>query len=369
MRILLLAPVHREKEYLKERNRLLFPRFQAQISWIRALEILGNKVFVFRYTDSILIPNFTRIYFKDFFEKLFPIWSARLSRIKSKLYFLSLENFLKNQKLLSLADKIEPDLIIISGGISNTYPSTIKKIKDKFHCRALLFAGVNPTYAATPAEKLIIKSGIIDIVVENDRGYAKRWENLGALRTIVLPISSVDPEIHRKVSLTKEEKSEYECDVCFVGTLTEGRQKILRHLLNNNYSFEIWGDIPVGIKLNDELKPYYNGLAFGEKMVKVFNAAKIVLNFQPNDMSYGGNLRTFEIPGCGAFQLADKVDPDFLIVGQEFVSFKNISDLKNKIRYYLQNQSKRLKIVQTGFKRVHRDHTYEKHFRKLLSQI
>lgn len=369
MKILLLAPLHREREYLKERSKLPFPRFQAQSSWSLALEALGHKVSVFRYTDSILIPNTLRIYIKYAFERFLPTWRARYNRLRSKFYFISLENFLQNRKLFLLSKKIRPDLVIISGGISTIYPSTIKKIKVEYGCQVLLFSGVNPDIAATHVEKIMVKNGIIDIVVENDIGYAKRWEKLGAKKTIVLPISSVDPVIHNKIKLTKKEIEEYTCDICFVGTLTEERQEILKQIQDGKYNLKIWGDIPLGTKLRDELKTTYHGIAFGSKMVKIFNAAKIVLNFQPRDMTHGGNMRTFEIPGCYAFQLADKVDPNFLTLGSDYASFNNYRDLKAKIKYYLQNESKRLKIAEIGAKRVRQEHTYEKHFKRLLSEI
>lgn len=66
MRILLLAPVHREREYLKERSKP-FPSFQGQSSWYRAFNALGHQVWVFKYTDSILLPNIMKTYIQNFF--------------------------------------------------------------------------------------------------------------------------------------------------------------------------------------------------------------------------------------------------------------------------------------------------------------
>lgn len=367
MKILLLGPIHREKEYLKESGKSHFPRFQAQSSWVSALEALGHKISVFRYTDSILIPNNARVYIKDFFERFLPTWTARFLRIKSKFYFLSLENFLRNKKLLALANKVKPELVLISGGSSNIYPSTIKKIKDKYICKMLLFSGINPNIAATNAEKIMVKNGTIDIVVENDKGYAKSWEKLGTRKTIVLPISSVDPKIHRRVKLSKEEQKEYSSDVCFVGTLLPDRQQILSKLLD--FDIKIWGDMSLGIKLDEKLKPHYYGTAFGEKMVKIFNAAKIVLNFQPMDMTHGGNMRTFEIPGCGAFQLADRIDNDWFDNDKDYIRFKNIKDLKDKIGYCLRNEKERKRIARNGYVKSRREHTYQKHFQELLRTI
>lgn len=78
-------------------------------------------------------------------------------------------------------------------------------------------------------------------------------------------------------------------------------------------------------------------------------------------------MRTFEIPGCGAFQLVDKVDPSWFKIGKEVVVFRDLGDLKKKIRYYLRNERERQAIAQAGYKRAHREHTYEKRFKQLLA--
>lgn len=383
MQILLLAPVHREKEFLKQKDKLPFLKGQGQQSWVEALKELGHQVFVFRYTDSILTPQILRVFISEMFQRLFPVWKARYDRFKNSYYFVSLENYLRNKKLLSISNKVKPELIIISGGVTSVFPETIKKIKNVHHCRVLLFSGVNPITSATLVEKIIIRDGIVDLVVENDRGYAKLWEKIGAKKTIVLPISGVDPKLHKKVQLTSQEKEEYGCDVCFVGSLTRERQEILTNIIEISplrqaqggndksmpFALKIWGDIPLGESLKSDLKPYYHGLAFGEKIVKIFSAAKIVFNFQPVDMTHGGNMRTFEIPGCGALQIADKVDPDFLVSDEEVILFKNITDLSGKLKYYLQNTRERIKIANNSFLKSHKLHTYQKHFEILFNLI
>lgn len=367
MRILLLAPVHREKEFLKQKGNKPFVIGQGQQSWVDALEKLGYKVFVFRYTDSVIIPNRWRVYISDFFERRFPKWKGRYDKLRSLYYIFSLDNYIKNRRLLIFSERVLPQLIIISGGISSIFPQTIQKMKNNYRCKILLFSGVNPQISASPAEKKMVKRGIVDIVVENDGGYASFWKKLGAKKVIVLPISSVDPKLHRRMKLTKEEKDKYGCDICFVGSLTKERQEKLVNL--SEFNIKVWGDILPNIGLIRKLRPFYYGEAYGEKMVKIFNGAKIVLNFQPKDMTYGGNMRTFEIPGCGAFQLADKVDVRWFSSNEEIVIFTNINDLRAKIRYYLDHEQERKDIAEKGFQRAYKQHRYDDRFKTLLSKI
>lgn len=371
MKILLLGPVHLEKEFLKQKGKYPFLLGQGQQSWVDALTDLGHEVFVFRYTDSIIIPYKIRVYTESFLNNTFPIWMARLQRIRNKFYYFSIENYLKNFKIINLAKKIKPDLVIISGGASCIYPSTIKQIKEDFKINVLLFSGINPKVGSNDIEKEMVKKHLIDAVVVNDAGFGKNWQELGAKKIIVLPVSSVDPKIHKKIKLSLEKKTEYESDVCFVGTLSEERQEILKRVQNDNGNIrlKIWGDIPSGVNLKLELLPFYKGKARGEKMVKIYNASKLALNIHSPDMTSGGNMRTFEITGSGAMQLVDYVDKNWFVNGKEIIVFNDVNDLKEKIAYYLKHDRERKKIANAGYKRAHKDHTYKKHFLTLLKQF
>ncbi len=367
MKILFIAPVHKEYEFLNQKGGKPFLESQGQQCIYDALKKLGHEVFVFRYSDTYLIPNKIRIPIKEFFIHFFPSFYHKVNRFNDKFYKLIPENFVKNKKLYGLSIKTKPELIIISGGFSQIFPANLLNIKNKLSPKIILLGGVNPTTSSPDAEREIVVKKTVDIVVENDRHYKELWEKLGAKKVIVLPISSIDPSLHRKVKLNKKEQQLYNSDVCFVGTLTSNRQIILSSL--TNFNLKIFGDIPAGLTLDDELKHFYYGEAWGEKMVKIFNCAKIVLNIQPPDMTYGGNMRTFEIPGCGAFQLVDRYSNEWFVEGKEIASFRNVGDLKRKISFFLKNDKIRRSIANAGYNKSHKEHTYEKHFKKLLSKI
>lgn len=367
MNILLLAPIHRRKEFLKQKEKSPFVKGQGQESWLEALERLGHTVQVFRYTDTVLVPEELSIVMEDVFQKISPRWYARYRKYNNLFYFLSLESFLKNKKLLHIVESFTPDVIFISGGIDSIYPHTIQTIKNKFTSPVFLFSGINPIIGASAIEKIMVQQKIVDIVVENDSNYAEQWRNLGAQDTIVLPISSVDSRLHQRIKLTSQEKKLYGSPVCFAGTLTKKRQEQLIKL--RDFDLKIWGDIPLLTTLDPLLKPFYKGLAFGEELIKIFNASDIVINFQPVDMNGSGNMRTFEITGCGAFEMTDKLTPEWFVEDKEIVIFKNTQELVQKIRYYLHNEKERKKIADNGYKKAHTVHTYEKHFKTLLSKI
>lgn len=367
MRILLIAPVHHEKEFFQQKGNYPFLLGQGQMGWVQAMEELGHEVVVIRYSDSILYPNILRVEFDLFVKRNFPLVRNKWQRYKDKFYYLSLENYLKNKNVIKIAEKIKPQIIILSGGAFCIYPSTMKKIKETLHAPLLLFSGVNPTHGSPPAEKKMVANGVIDMIVINDVGFGENWKACGAKKVILLPISAVDRSLYKKMQVTPEERKKYECDVCFIGSLTKERQEILLSLID--YDLKIWGDIPLDTPLNERLKSFYFGAAHGKKMIHIYTCAKIVLNIHASEMKYGGNMRTFEIPATGAFQMIDHVNPEWFVEGKEIVVFRTMKDLKKKIFYYLSHKKEREKIAQAGFKRALTDHTYIARFKKLFTLL
>lgn len=374
MKILLVAPIHQEKEFLVQKNLELinfgkvinpFPVFQGHNSWFKALSKLGHTVEVFYYTNSVVVPNSLRIKLQTYLLNNYPLWYARLLRLRSKYYFLSLDNLFRNLKLLNKVLSLKPGLIIISGGTTVIFPMTLKKIKQDLKCKIVLLNGMDPLSRSTVTERKM--TNLIDVFFTNASDHAESWKKLGARKSVCLPVSSLEPDIFKKIVLTKDEKEKFKCNVCFVGTLSLARQKLLSEL--KKYNLKIWGDLDAKTGLLSELKSCYQGKALGETMAKIYNCAKIVLNIHDQSMPKGGNIRTFEICGCGAFQLIDKVPAEWFTVSKELVTYSDITDLKQKVEYFLKHDQERQKIADLGFKRVLRDHTYEKHFERLLANI
>lgn len=367
MRILLLAPVHDEESFIKQKSSLPFVEGQAQLGWVRALKELGHDVCVIRYTDSVLYPNTLRIKIDAVLKRLAPSFKNKYQHVQDKYYFLYPENVAKNIKINGIAIKFKPELILISGGGYGVFPSTIKTLKKIFSCKVILLSGINPSHGSPPAEKKMVHDKIIDLIAVNDKGFKTNWENLGAQKVVVLPVSSVDPKLHTKIKLDTRGKKKLASDVAFVGMLLPERVSILSHL--TNFNLKIWGSVPTGTKLPSSLEKSYQGEARGKQMVRIFNASKIVINIHASEMKQGGNMRTFEILGCGAFELTDRVQTEWFKDGYDLVTYKNVKDLRDKISYYLKNPAKRDMIARQGYKTAHSKHTYKKHFESLLHYV
>lgn len=128
-----------------------------------------------------------------------------------------------------------------------------------------------------------------------------------------------------------------------------------------------WGALPSGSRLRSKLR----GPAWGVKMTKIYNASKIALNFNHYQSVLGTNIRTFGIPGCGAFGLTypKQEMPNLFELGREMVCYRDADELVEVVRYYLGHEQEREAIAQRGYLRAQRDHTYLERMKKLLASL
>jgi len=175
----------------------------------------------------------------------------------------------------------------------------------------------------------------------------------------------------------------FKYDVSFVGQDYGDREEILDKIQANRIKVARFG---YGWKLSRFKKKwnkrfkrfpiiqFNSGRVSHEEMVTIFNQSKINLNFSASSV---GNMpdqikaRNFEVPCCGGFLLTGNAPhlEDFYEVGKEVVCYNSMEDMTDKIRYYLAHEDERNKIAAAGYERTIKDHTYEKRFRDIFSQI
>lgn len=95
----------------------------------------------------------------------------------------------------------------------------------------------------------------------------------------------------------------------------------------------------------------------GDDMVKSINSYKIHLNCNiSNDINY----RTFETTGCNTLLLTNYTPglEKLFEIDKEVVTYRSISELQEKAKFYLDNPSERNKISQLGYEKSKSSHTY-----------
>ena len=156
-------------------------------------------------------------------------------------------------------------------------------------------------------------------------------------------------------------------DVTFVGQPHGNRKKVIKYLQQKGLNIQAYG------------RGWQNGRVTQEQMIRIFNTSKINLNLSNSSW----NIRTFfrrqeqikgrnfEIPGCGGFLLTNSVEglEEYYVVGKEIICFENKRDLVDKASFYLNHDVERDEIALRGYERTLRDHTYEKRFKEIFTQM
>jgi spore maturation protein CgeB len=152
-------------------------------------------------------------------------------------------------------------------------------------------------------------------------------------------------------------KKEKVLNVSFCGGQTQSRFEIFNDLKNSEIDLK-----------------YFYGLAY-EDVMKVYSFSKIGLNLTVNDNDLEKKpqmkLRIFEVVAGKSLLLTEHAEnlEDFFEIGEEIETFSTITEAKDKINFYLKNDSAREKIANSGHARFLKEHTSKIRLKNILQQI
>tara|TARA_B100000524_G_scaffold264122_1_gene144264 strand:- start:14244 stop:15092 length:849 start_codon:yes stop_codon:yes gene_type:complete len=166
---------------------------------------------------------------------------------------------------------------------------------------------------------------------------------------------SFDPNYHRAISLTESDIKKYQCDVGFIGSYAKKREQVIYEMVLGGVEVAIWGaGWSQGIYWNTLRNYWRGGTQTGENYIKAICGMKIALHFVRHENRDLHDSRTFEIPACGSFMLAERTDDHerFFAEDKEVVLFDSAEDCIDKCIFYLTNEEERLQISIAGEQRV-----------------
>jgi hypothetical protein len=181
-----------------------------------------------------------------------------------------------------------------------------------------------------------------------------------------------DPNLHRPVALSAEDRRIYGTDVGFVGSWARARGQSLARLAAAGVAVTIRGDGWKGRESWSELAPHHRGpAAMGEEYVKVLCGMEIALNFLRRENRDTHTTRSYEIPACGVFMLADRTPKHLELFeeGTEAEFFESDEELLDKIRRYLKEPERRRRVASAGRDRCLRSgYSYPERMRRMVDQ-
>lgn len=267
------------------------------------------------------------------------------------------------RSLLKSIKRFRPDLVLVLLG-NYTAPTTIRKIREITDGPIACWC---QDHMGTMGRQYILGSKF-DYIFAKDLVMVDIFKRYTSTPHVHYLAEACNPSVHRPVTPTSEDRQRFNCDVTTAATLYYYRSEILESLVD--FDLRIWGPVP---RFYDgPMRPYATGRSvYTRDKAACFNAAKIVLNTL-SPIEFGGlNARAFEVAGCGGFQLITHMDPvaRHFVPGREIETFRDLNELREKVRYYLDHDSERQAIADAGRKRAHSEHTYEHRLNEMLQII
>lgn len=313
---------------------------------MKALEDLGHHV------DSInsgKIPTF---------------WKRAIQKasrtVGLKLRFKKLNRAIRNQ-----IKKHEYDLVWVDKGTA-IRSDTLEFIKKQQpECRLVHFNPDDPFGQFNKGWELFLEA-----LPLYDFHFVSRAPNVGEYVSRggknVFPYDrSFSKLLHRPIHLSPSEREKYGVEVGFIGSHAPARAEMIAFLIKNGIPVAVHGNGWQGKSQWETIKPYFRGPGrVADEYVKTINGMNIALHFLRRENRDEQDSRTFEIPACGAFMLAERSPKheEFFVENQEAVFFDTVEELLEKVRFYLQRPLDRQRIALAGRNRCV-DSGYDHHSR------
>lgn len=269
-----------------------------------------------------------------------------------------------NKDLIALIAREKPDIVFIYRGIL-IYKETLLAIKNDAPNAILI--GYNNDDPFSPMYPRWKWRHFLSGVPHYDLVLAYRLRNLDEYRAagakrVELLRSWFIPTRNYPMTLTTEEKNQFECDVVFVGHYeNDGRLSCLEEIVKKGWKLRIFGpgyEWDSVLKRSVVLKEHGPvNLVWGEDYNKALSGARVALCFfsKLNRDTY--TRRCFEIPASKTVLLAEHSDDllNLFTENEEAVFFRNIPEMTERLDWLLSDDSRRNAIASAGYMRVFND--------------
>jgi hypothetical protein len=162
-------------------------------------------------------------------------------------------------------------------------------------------------------------------------------------------------------------------DVSFVGTPLDHRKAVVADLLvRHKVPLRIYGGRWNRTLIYHRRRESFRPPALGENYVRVICGSRISLGFVSSSNQDEYTMRTFEIPACKGFFLAERTPAHQRLFeeGKEAEFFSSTEECADKIQFYLKAESERARIAEQGYRRcLQSDYSLHSSLAKALDQI
>lgn len=249
--------------------------------------------------------------------------------------------------------KEKPDVLLVVQGLQ-VLPDTLDRLRQ--HCVTVL--SLSDRLSLFP--QLYGRVSHYDIVFTYSK---EEIENLRALGvSAYYSYMGYDDSVYHPVSTVKD------IDICFVGTMYPERREILEKVALDfsQYNIAFYGRYATPFEPDEYLRwirksefhrAFKNKKLKRDDVNKLYNRSKICLNINRKNMTNEWTPRIIEIMGTNSFQLVERnalIEKDF---NDCVCMYDNYDNLKEYIKYYLDNDAERCAIAEKGYETASGNYT------------
>lgn len=268
-----------------------------------------------------------------------------------------------NSKVVRLIKENDFDAIFsIQGKIDKTCIRTIRKYKPKIKIIYWIGDVLSIDGGQEKVEKIHDIVTDVDCIMLSYRGDFERMRKEYGEKIIYFPFGT-SRKYHLVKSITGTERTRYTSDISFVGTYYPERGDSLKYLMSKTSSeVRIWGR---GWRNSNGLRS--RGRLSLESAQKVHSLSKISLNIHHRATRNGFNMKFFEIPACGGFELCDWQDEiGYLGLSDLVATYKTMDEMRDKMDYFIRKPSERTAMSEKFRNYVITNCSYDKKFSEVL---
>jgi spore maturation protein CgeB len=166
--------------------------------------------------------------------------------------------------------------------------------------------------------------------------------------------NAYDPNTHRPMEITVEDRLKYGGPVGFIGTYERERAESILYLAKNGVNVRVWGD-----DWNRKYNLLHPNIKIEGKPLLSDDYARGICSFDINivflrkinrDLQ---TTRSIEVPACGGFMLAERTSEHKRLFeeNKEAVYFSSNEELVKNVRYFLDHDEERRRIAQSARRR------------------
>jgi hypothetical protein len=265
-----------------------------------------------------------------------------------------------NRELLAVADEFRPRLIFLVKAY-HVVPEALDRLRRVAPCYVYMnddmFNPANQTptfYANCP---------LFDLVLTTKSYNVREFHAAGAPRAVYVA-NAYDPHSHFPCQPSRSERAVMAGDIAFIGTFRPARADELNRIVAlGDLKLNIWGGGWNKMRRIDnlhrwrrwrKLRPCVHGHALwcGE-MGKAIQSNRITLGLLYRANRDLHSSRSFEIPACGGFMLAERTEEHrmYFEEDREAAYFGSFDELCDKLRFYSAHDGARERIALAGYRR------------------